>query len=445
MVTPTIPNFNPAGAGRLATDRYDFEKHITGAAFRHTADQIDLTSPLTINSVLTTTVEQAIVQLSDIINPILNQATTLQFGTIKLSGDLSGGTASNLKVTGLQGKPVSATAPNNGQVLTWSSSISAWLPETPATYFSAGGDLSGNNTAQAVIGMTGSSGMVSISASNLTFSSASVPIISQTIRSISGSGFNFTIGAQSATSASSNGGNILLNGGSAGSGGLRGGVSLSLDSGNTNMVQATEVASGTRVLSLLNTYPVSTSNMPSGTGDMVLFFGNTGTPPTSGSPVGGTIVYSYQGQLWVKQSNGISFAVGSIPNPSIWGTNGQETYTYKNYVSSTASSAANALTYALPNDSTTKVDVIFTGKAAGSSDAACFNLSMAYSRHSNGSPVALGTVTSADPRTTSSAAAGWVTPNITVSGNNLIVTTGYSPIIIVYWMVVVQLVISGGV
>lgn len=37
MNTPFKP-----GTGRLATDRYDFQKHIEGVDFRHTADQIDL-------------------------------------------------------------------------------------------------------------------------------------------------------------------------------------------------------------------------------------------------------------------------------------------------------------------------------------------------------------------------------------------------------------------
>jgi hypothetical protein len=54
-IHPTLPLNNPAyrqetemstpfkrGTGRLATDRFDFEDHIDGARFRHTADQIDL-------------------------------------------------------------------------------------------------------------------------------------------------------------------------------------------------------------------------------------------------------------------------------------------------------------------------------------------------------------------------------------------------------------------
>lgn len=42
---PTSPNFNPNVGGRLATAREDFEAHIEGQNFRHTADQINLLNP----------------------------------------------------------------------------------------------------------------------------------------------------------------------------------------------------------------------------------------------------------------------------------------------------------------------------------------------------------------------------------------------------------------
>ena len=59
------PNSNPPSphysktAGRLVTDRYDFQDHIEGNNFKHDADQIDLLPPVTIT------------------NPITNQNTTL--------------------------------------------------------------------------------------------------------------------------------------------------------------------------------------------------------------------------------------------------------------------------------------------------------------------------------------------------------------------------------
>ena len=58
--------FTP-GIGRLATDRFDFQKHIDGEAFRHTADQIDLNpSPMNIYGTATT-VEQALQNLVNFI------------------------------------------------------------------------------------------------------------------------------------------------------------------------------------------------------------------------------------------------------------------------------------------------------------------------------------------------------------------------------------------
>ncbi len=39
--TPLLPNYKK-DIGRLATDRYDFQNHIEGIAFRHKAKQIDL-------------------------------------------------------------------------------------------------------------------------------------------------------------------------------------------------------------------------------------------------------------------------------------------------------------------------------------------------------------------------------------------------------------------
>lgn len=52
-------------------------------------------------------------------------------GGFTAGGDLSG-TNTSQTVIGLEGRPVSATAPTNGQVLTWVSSDSSWEPKTLA-------------------------------------------------------------------------------------------------------------------------------------------------------------------------------------------------------------------------------------------------------------------------------------------------------------------------
>ena len=443
MTTPIIPTFTQ-GVGKLATDRYDFENHILGTSLRHKASGIDLDTPIIINSSLTLTVEDAIIELSDIINPVLNQATTTSLGVIKLSGDLSGGIATNLIVTGIQGRPITTTIPVNGDVLTWSSGNNAWLPEVPASFFVANGDLAGSSVVQQVIGLTGSGGTVNVSASNIIFTSTTSPVITQ-LTSITGPGANLSITAQSSSYTSANAGNVSINGGTSFSGGLKGGVSICLDNGAIKGIQFAEIVSGRKILSLLNSSAVTTTNMPAGTGDMVMYIGNTLTPPTSGSPVNGTVLYSYGGQLYIKQSNGDSFAIGSIPNPSIWGSTGQQSYTYQKFCVSPPSTSVLVLSYALQDNTATKIDVILVGKALGASDSACFNLSMGYSRYSGGAPVAIGTVTNADPRVTSGAATGWTIPAIFLSGNNMVIYTGTSLSETINWMTTTQIITSLGV
>jgi hypothetical protein len=123
-----VPNYVP-GVGSLATSRYDFEQHITGAKFRHTADQIDLTSPLVIDGYTATTVEQALITINNDLNPVIPQATTTSLGIIKLAGNL-GGTALLPKVVAIQNIAISTAVPTTNQVLTYNGS--AWSPATPS-------------------------------------------------------------------------------------------------------------------------------------------------------------------------------------------------------------------------------------------------------------------------------------------------------------------------
>ena len=149
---PQTPNFNP-GVGRLATDRYDFENHITGANFRHQANQIDLFPTVVIGSTPVTNVQSAISLLATIVSPpTIPQATHTQLGILQLNGDL-GGSAFNVTVTGLQGKPISTNPPVLNNVLTWNGV--AWVPSPATNAFTAGGDLVGNNILQQVVGLTG--------------------------------------------------------------------------------------------------------------------------------------------------------------------------------------------------------------------------------------------------------------------------------------------------
>lgn len=75
-------------------------------------------------------------------------------------------------------------------------------------------------------------------------------------------------------------------------------------------------------------------------------------------------------------------------------------------------------TIALDDDTQTDVDAIISGRATGSDDGARFNVSISYLRRSGGSPVALGTLSNLDARSTAGATAYAVTAS--VSGNNLL-------------------------
>lgn len=441
MSNPLIPNYKN-NIGRLTTDRFDFQNHIDGASFRHKANQIDLEPILSIGSVNCNTVQDAIDQLTVIVTPpVISDATTISKGIIQLSGDLAG-TATSVLVTKLQGKPISTLSPSNGDVLTWDGSSSSWIPSSAINAFTAGGDLVGTNSLQQVVGLTGASGSTRVSSNALSWANGTTPLVTQLNTSLN-HGADFFIKAQTATGASKNGGDVVISGGSSGASGLKGGVTLKMDSGNTTMLELTEVAAGRRVVSLLNNGPLTTTDMPANTGDLVMYVRDTITPPTVGSPSNGTIVYSSGGQLWIKQQDGNNFYVGSIPNPSIWGSSGQQTYTYRSYVTSTIGSSALAFSFAIPDNTAIKIDVILTGKATGATDGAEFNLSMGYLRGS-AAPVSMGTVTNADPRTTAGSATGWVAPTITTSVNTLQVFTGFSGTNTINWLVITQLTMSQG-
>lgn len=156
---PTSPNYVP-GVGRLATDRFDFQKHVDGTDFRHNATQTDLFPTLVINSTITTTVQEALQELVGILAvPTINQATigtsTTNLGTVTLGGDFSGtgSTALSPKVGGIQGRPIQNIAPTSGQSLAWNGSF--WTPTSVSPLGAAGGDLSGSYPNPTVSGLQG--------------------------------------------------------------------------------------------------------------------------------------------------------------------------------------------------------------------------------------------------------------------------------------------------
>jgi hypothetical protein len=353
---PSSPNYVP-GVGRLVTDRFDFQAHVNGTNFRHNATMIDLSPDLVINSQLCTTVQQALQGLAGVlVAPVIPQATigtaTSNLGIITLGGDLAASSSTALRpiVGGIQGRPIATTPPTSGQVLGWNGS--AWGPVASGA-FMAGGDLAGTPTSQQVIGLTGTAGTVRVSANALQFISTAVPYISQAYLT-TGTAANTVIKAQGFSSGTGSGGNLVLAGGANSGSSLLGGVALSaggdpaVDTSTGQYVfQVDQVSSNQLVAAFFPPATgLTTTQMPTNSGNKVIYVGNVGTAPITQSS-SGVILWSASGRLHAMQSDGVSFALqaemggdtsGNYPNPTV---SGIQTVP----VSSTAPTAGQVLQY----------------------------------------------------------------------------------------------------
>jgi hypothetical protein len=151
----TVPNYKK-GVGRLATDLYDFKDHIDGYKFNHTANAITVSPAVSITTIGTaTTVQEAIQFLNTAIDTDYDpDATTISKGRVQLSGDI-GGTATNVAVIGLNGKPLSSAAPAEGDTLTWNSAIPQWEPNPIGAAIILNGDVTGSAAATVVSKLNG--------------------------------------------------------------------------------------------------------------------------------------------------------------------------------------------------------------------------------------------------------------------------------------------------
>ena len=136
------------------------------------------------------------------------------------AGDLSGSSNSQT-VIGIQGNPISNATPTNGQVLTWNSVGSYWIPQSTGSAVTWASDLVGStNTNQfiaAISGNAGAGGTVLLNITGLQFTVAQTsPTINQ-VSTSSSSATDLTIQAQGATGAGHNGGNLVLAAGTSGS------------------------------------------------------------------------------------------------------------------------------------------------------------------------------------------------------------------------------------
>lgn len=363
-----------SGVGRLATSRFDFEKHITGEAFRQQASTVDVT-PITIDGNPCTTVQQAVVALNGGLNTYTpTDATTLAKGIVQLAGDI-GGTASSVTVTRLQGRDFAATAPTSNQVISWNGST--WLPSAVPGAFSAGGDLTGTNVSQNVVSLAGSGGSVNMNADTFNFvASLTAPRIAQS-QSTTGSGVNLELRSQAGYSVgNNNGGDIILRGGTANGTGLKGGTLIGVT--NNYIIQTVEPVVNQKVVSLCSTSKITSTQMPVNTGDRVVYIGDAATAPTANS-VGGSILYSESGEIKHRDSSGTTARMSDISGAAVtrWGNfsdltvsfPGAYEYWTKGTVISPASVSTGvvAYTFDLGNDDLKALyaEVLFIGKEYG--------------------------------------------------------------------------------
>lgn len=172
------------GVGRLVTNRSDFENHIDGADFNHTADQIKLDPSVTIDGYTSDNLQSAVNKLGTIdYNLTVPSATDTVLGGIKLTNDLgtaSGGTAIAPKVTGLQGYPVSNIAPTGTtKVLMWDNT--AWKPKDITLL----GDVTGTPSATVVTlqgDITGTVGSTTIAKLNGDTVEIDTPLVGQALQ-----------------------------------------------------------------------------------------------------------------------------------------------------------------------------------------------------------------------------------------------------------------------
>lgn len=445
MSDPLVPNFNP-GVGRLTTDRFDFQKHLDGYPFRHNAGQIDLTPSVVIDGYYQHTVQAAIQAISTVaFPPIIPDATGSTKGIIRLNGDLTG-TALNPTVSGLRTYPVSAAAPSVGNVLTYNGSL--WGPAAPANSFTAGGDLTGTNTVQRVATITGDlSGIINILCGSVRFRDGYDAVITfNDYPTTGGNGHQLNINGQTGANSSgvTNGGNILISSGGPGDGGGKVG-SVLLGAGGFNLVQLSEPTTGNRVLSLNSNAVVTSAQMPAGTGDLVTYIRNAAVVPTLGAnPFSGAILYASGGALFVKQSDGTEFQIGSISNPNTWGPTGAQVISTRVTTTTDSSNTAfNIYSYAMAPNTTTRVDVIMLGKRVGSAQAAQINMSASF-YWDGAAQQMMGTTTLTDYKYTADVSGvPWVDPTIDLSGTSARVQTG-ATIHPINWLAIIQITVLQG-
>lgn len=457
MSDPLRPNYKP-GVGRLVTDRFDFQKHVDGVDFNHHSSGIQLFPTVVINDSPRSNVQDAIEQLAlNLTPPVVPDATASVKGIIKLSGDI-GGTANSVTVTRIQNKPVSSLAPAVNDLLSWDGT--SWTPGSNATLNNLGATTStigtlvcGTGTIININSLTANLTNIN-AAGTLTFTTFGTMVFANTnaTRIIScedattGDGQDFQIIGQGTSDVLGAGGNVRIDAGSTtggpfggsviiqgGNGVLLGGAELKLGDG-TAMLHATHVDTSPitrRVLGLVSNTSVDNTQMPLGTGDMVMFLANANVNPSStASPVGGSIIYSSGGQVHIRQSNNLDITLG----PETWGrvaaaTSGKME-TYSVIQTSTDFNRVTLTTFAVPNHTVIYVEAYIVGKVDGSAVSYSTKLSGSYVNEGGTAVEAtftdgyyFGNNTERLKRVTPDTDL-WFGPTITLAGTSVTIKTG---------------------
>lgn len=129
-----------------------------------------------------------------------------------------------------------------------------------------------------------------------------------------GPGKQLTVRGQSGVNSGDNGSQLLLQGGSAVTTGLAGAIRMQLvraaDTTFETMVEVAELATSRRVLSLMRTSVISTTQMPANTGDCVVYLAQAATEPTANA-VSGALLWTNSANV-VRTNVGVGLGLGSI-------------------------------------------------------------------------------------------------------------------------------------
>lgn len=154
---------------------------------------------------------------------------------------------------------------------------------------------------------------------DVTFQQSSAKLLSMEVKGSDNPPVSLTIRGQnafaSATGVNRNGGILLLEGGArTDTNGRRGGVQIAMNGTTEIGVELIDVQAGataaSRILALLRGSAITTTEMPTNTGDMVCYIGNCATAPTASSVSGG-IIYCEAGALKYRGTSGTVTTLGA--------------------------------------------------------------------------------------------------------------------------------------